>query len=96
LINLLDNACKFSIPASPILLSVKLSQDDIVVEVKDNGIGIPPEDLEKIFDKFYQVQHTKPNNGIGLGLSICKGIIEAHGGSIYANNNPEHGISRPS
>lgn len=87
LINLLDNAAKYSPKGSPILLKVSQGSENILVQVMDQGIGIPVDDLDKIFDKFYRVQHTKGTKGTGLGLSICKGIIEAHKGTIWAENN---------
>jgi two-component system sensor histidine kinase KdpD len=55
--------------------------------VADQGVGIPPEDLVRVFDKFYRVQQPGSVTGTGLGLSICKGIIEAHGGTIKADNH---------
>ena len=86
LINLLDNACKYSSHGSEITITA--SQDETVVKiaVADRGAGIPPEYLTQVFDKFYRVEQPKSVSGTGLGLSICKGIIEAHGGSIYAEN----------
>ena len=57
----------------------------------DRGSGIPPEDLNRIFDKFYRVQRTDSVSGTGLGLSISKGIVEAHGGFISAENRPGGG-----
>ena len=59
--------------------------------VIDQGIGIPPEDLERIFDKFYRVQRPGNVTGTGLGLAISKGIVEAHGGTISAKNQPGGG-----
>ena len=56
------------------------------ISVADRGVGIPNEDLERIFDKFYRVQRPDNVSGTGLGLSISKGIVEAHGGSIRAEN----------
>jgi len=65
--------------------------EKLYLEVADRGVGIPPQDLQRVFDKFYRVQ--QPNNvaGTGLGLSICKGIVEAHGGQIEAANRPGGG-----
>ncbi|HZU87199.1 MAG TPA: sensor histidine kinase KdpD, partial [Anaerolineaceae bacterium] len=91
--NLLDNACKYSPPQSPIAVSVRLNKDNIEVAVCDAGIGIPTVDLERVFDKFYRVQRQETIAGTGLGLSICKGIIEAHGGRIWAANNPDNGVT---
>lgn len=91
LINLLDNAAKYSAPGAPIRVKVSQGTGQIEVQVSDRGIGIPAEDLERVFDKFYRVQHSQGLKGTGLGLSICKGIIEAHKGSIRAEANPEGG-----
>ena len=66
-------------------------QDTVDIDICDHGIGIPPGDLEKVFDKFYRVQRPESVNGTGLGLAICKGIVEAHGGTIQALNRPEGG-----
>jgi two-component system sensor histidine kinase KdpD len=63
----------------------------VEIHVRDRGAGIPPEDLERVFDKFYRVQRPGSVGGTGLGLSICKGILEAHGGSILASNRPGGG-----
>ncbi len=93
LTNLLDNACKYSPPASPILIRVKSNASELEVGVTDSGTGIPEEDLERVFDKFFRVQRQDTIAGTGLGLSICKGIIEAHGGRIWARNNPDKGVT---
>jgi two-component system sensor histidine kinase KdpD len=58
----------------------------IHVQVSNQGPQVPPEDLERIFDKFYRITAADRVTGTGLGLSICKGIIEAHGGHIWAEN----------
>ena len=61
-------------------------------EVEDEGRGVPPEDLERIFDKFYRVQHgDRQSAGTGLGLSICQSIVEAHGGRIWHEPRPGGG-----
>jgi two-component system, OmpR family, sensor histidine kinase KdpD len=91
--NLLDNACKYSPPQTPITISVRSNQNQIEVAVRDCGVGIPTEDLEHVFDKFYRVQRQELIAGTGLGLSICRGIIEAHGGRIWAANNPDRGTT---
>jgi two-component system sensor histidine kinase KdpD len=89
--NLLENAAKFSPPGSPIEIQARMQKKALEISVKDQGSGIPPHDLERIFDKFYRVERSEPVAGTGLGLSICKGIVEAHGGRIWAANNPERG-----
>jgi two-component system sensor histidine kinase KdpD len=91
--NLLDNACKYSPPNGPIFISVRLITDQIEMAVSDRGIGIPIDDLERVFGKFYRVQRQEAVAGTGLGLSICAGIIEAHGGRIWAENNAEKGAT---
>lgn len=83
--NLLDNACKYSPAGSTVTIWARAKQAQILIEVCDQGAGIPEADREKVFDMFYRVQATdKQTAGTGLGLAICRGIIEAHGGSIKA------------
>lgn len=86
LVNLLDNAIKYSQPGAPIEVKAYVAGAEARIEVADRGLGIPPDDLERVFDKFYRVQQPSQVTGTGLGLSICKGIVEAHGGRIWANN----------
>jgi len=93
LTNLLDNACKYSPTGSPIRISAGFSGNAIEISVKDCGIGIPENDLERVFEKFYRVHRQELITGTGLGLSICKGIVEAHGGRIWAQNNPDRGLT---
>jgi two-component system sensor histidine kinase KdpD len=93
LTNLLDNACKYSLPGSPITISASISGEQVALSVQDHGIGIPEKDLERVFDKFYRVQSQGATGGTGLGLSICRGIVEAHGGRIWAMNNPDGGAT---
>lgn len=89
--NLLHNAVKYSPVQSTILIEVVEEKSGLKVSVLDNGIGIAPPDLEKIFEKFYRLQSPQNVSGTGLGLSICRGIIEAHGGRIWAENRPGGG-----
>ncbi len=89
--NLIDNALKYSSTDTPIGIKATLIKDKVKIEIKDQGVGIPKEDLKRIFEKFYRVQRPQQVSGTGLGLSICKGIIEAHGGKITAENNPVKG-----
>jgi two-component system sensor histidine kinase KdpD len=87
LFNLLDNAAKYAPPGSRIDLQARRDGDLVVMEVIDEGPGIPPADLERIFDKFYRVQaQDRRRAGTGLGLAICRGFIEAQGGRIEARN----------
>ncbi len=86
LANLIDNALKYSPPDTPIDISARQAGAFVEIAVADRGVGIPPEDLARVFDKFYRVQRPGNVSGTGLGLSICKGIVEAHGGFIGAEN----------
>ena len=86
LVNLIDNALKFS-PADALVEFHACSSDGrLEIEVADRGIGIPAEDLERVFDKFYRVQRAAQAGGTGLGLAIARGIVEAHGGHIQAES----------
>ncbi len=85
LINLLDNALKYSPENSPLEICAHLADKEMQIAVLDRGIGIPPEDLSRVFDKFYRVQRPEQVSGTGLGLAISRGIIEAHGGRIWAS-----------
>ncbi|HUB97595.1 MAG TPA: ATP-binding protein, partial [Stellaceae bacterium] len=87
LFNLLDNAAKYAAPDTEIRLEVRSEGNTVRLEVLDEGDGIPPEDLERIFDKFYRVQVAdRRRAGTGLGLAICRGFVAAMGGSIVAGN----------
>jgi two-component system sensor histidine kinase KdpD len=91
LVNLLENAAKYSPPQTTIHVRARQDGQAITLEVADEGIGIPTGERERIFDKFYRVQRgDRQGAGTGLGLSICKGIVEAHGGHIAARS-PVHG-----
>ena len=89
-VNLLDNAIKFSPSNSPIRLTAALTGNFLEVRVTNIGEGIPPNELDRIFDRFYRIQSERSSGspGTGLGLAICKGIVEAHGGSILAQSIP--------
>jgi len=87
LFNLLDNAAKYAPPGSRIDIRARRDGDVVAMDVTDEGPGIPPGDLERIFDKFYRVQaQDRRRAGTGLGLAICRGFIEAQGGHIEARN----------
>ena len=90
LVNLLENAVKYTPAGATIELSARAGPDQIVVEVADQGAGIPAGEEERIFEKFYR---TRPatTGGVGLGLTICKAIVEVHGGRIWADNRPGGG-----
>ncbi len=84
LVNLLSNAIKYSPDGSEIYISAKCDDNVVFIEVRDTGIGIRPEEAERIFEKFYRSDTTRQIPGTGLGLAICKGIVDAHGGNIRA------------
>lgn len=86
LVNVIDNALKYSPVGSRIEIQAYKSNAFVEICVADQGVGIPKEDLARVFDKFYRVQRPGNVSGTGLGLSISKGIIEAHGGFIGAEN----------
>ncbi len=87
-INLLNNAIKFTPRSGEIIIKARELNGQVEVKVSDTGIGIPTEDLDSVFNKFYQVDSTltREAGGTGLGLAICKGIIEAHRGRIWAES----------
>jgi two-component system sensor histidine kinase KdpD len=85
-VNLLENAVKYSPKGSLIEVSASLLENKALLEIMDRGMGIPPTDLNRVFDKFYRVQRPENVTGTGLGLSIGKGIVEAHHGNIYARS----------
>ena len=86
--NVLENADKFSPEGEPVEVSVETVDEDLVtVSVRDRGLGVPPQELEAIFGRFYRgaADGRKPVRGAGLGLAICRSIIQAHGGRIWAS-----------
>ena len=93
LTNLLDNAIKFTPPSGVITISTVDLGAEVQVAVSDTGIGIPAAELERIFDRFYQVDSgsTRQYRGTGLGLTICKHIIEHHHGRIWAESEEGKG-----
>ena len=88
LTNLYSNAAKFSSPETPIVVTAEHSGSDVVVHVRDRGAGIPGDKMPMLFQKFVQI-HTMGAKGTGLGLFICKGIVEAQGGRIWAESAGE-------
>jgi len=89
-VNLLSNASKFTKKGGNVKIRAVESEKYIEVCVKDDGIGIPPDKINKIFDKFYQIDNTsvRPYSGSGLGLAITKSIMEGHGGTIRVESTP--------
>ena len=91
LINLLENVAKYTPKGSHVTLSAKQEAGTVVVELADDGPGIPPEYEDKIFEKFYRLPREREGGGAGLGLAICRGIVTAHGGRIWAENRRSGG-----
>ncbi|MEI6559376.1 MAG: sensor histidine kinase KdpD, partial [Rhodospirillaceae bacterium] len=93
MINVLDNACKYSPAGSRITIRVRVEGRRVLVSVIDQGPGIPGDERERVFDMFYRVKTTgQQTMGTGLGLAICRGIVEAHGGTVTASTNEQgHG-----
>jgi two-component system sensor histidine kinase KdpD len=90
LFNLFDNAAKYALPGSRIELRARRDGEAAIVEIVDEGPGIPPADLERVFDKFYRVHaEDRRRAGTGLGLAICRGFVEAQGGRIEARNRTD-------
>ncbi len=90
-VNLLENALKYTPEGSPITISADLRGKELIVQVADKGPGLQDGDPARLFDKFYQGPQKEKKGGAGLGLSICKGIVEIHGGTIEALDNPGGG-----
>jgi two-component system sensor histidine kinase KdpD len=93
LVNLLDNAIKYSPPERPIEIHARTLGENLVLEVADRGPGIPESTLPSVFDRRYWARHTRmADGGMGLGLAICKGFVEAHGGEIKVKNRLGGGL----
>ena len=92
LINLLENAVKYSPAGTPIELSASATRDHVIIAVADRGYGIPAGQEQTIFDKFHRVDHSASTPGVGLGLTICRGIVLAHDGRIWAERRPGGGM----
>ena len=93
MVNLLDNALKYSPVESSLEIRARIDENWLTIEVLDRGPGIPDHDLKRVFDKFYRIPVPEgKGGGTGLGLSICRGIVEAHGGIIWAENRSGGGL----
>ena len=92
LLNLIDNAVKYAPVDQPVELAAWREDGGVAVEVADRGPGLPPGDEERVFEKFYRGSQSD-RGGVGLGLPICRGIVEAHGGRIWAENRAGGGVA---
>ena len=91
LANLIDNAVEYTPKEAAIEIRGRGTDEGTVVEVADRGPGLPPGTEQRVFQKFFRAAPAEARRGIGLGLAICKGIVEAHGGTISAHNRPDGG-----
>jgi two-component system phosphate regulon sensor histidine kinase PhoR len=93
MVNLLDNALKYTPDNGAITISANEEDDMVAIMVSDTGIGIPPKDLPRIFERFYRVDtaRSREQGGTGLGLAIVKHIIQQHGGSVAVESTPGKG-----
>jgi two-component system sensor histidine kinase KdpD len=91
LVNLIENAVRHTPAATPISISCSSTGSAVIVAVADRGPGFPAGSEDQIFDKFYRAQQNGSIRGVGLGLTICRGIITAHAGRIWAEQNPAGG-----
>ena len=88
--NLLGNALKFTASAGQVVVRARENKSSVQISVEDSGSGIPAEDLPHIFDRYWRADRVS-RSGAGLGLAICKGIVDAHGGRIWVESTPGHG-----
>jgi len=91
LTNLVHNGIKFTPPDGEITVSVVAHDDEIVISVRDTGVGIPSDDLPRIFERFYKADRARSGGGTGLGLAIAKHIVRAHNGRIWAESREGRG-----
>jgi two-component system sensor histidine kinase KdpD len=93
LINLIDNALKYTPAESPIEVTAEDGGGAVLIEVADRGPGLPPGEERRIFEKFHRTEAGPTVRGAGLGLAICRGIVHAHGGRIWAENRSGGGVT---
>ncbi len=89
--NLLDNAIKYSRPGGRVMISVRSAANQAVISFRDTGIGIPAEEIPQIWDRLYRGDKSRSQPGLGLGLSLVKAIVGAHGGEVEVHSKPGAG-----
>ena len=91
LLNLIENACKYSEPPAPVELALQQSASELTIEVRDQGIGVPQEDQERIFERFQRGSNAPSGEGSGLGLSVVRLLVEGMGGRVSLRSQPGSG-----
>jgi signal transduction histidine kinase len=91
--NQLDNAARYSLPGEPVELRGRTRNGHVVIEVADHGPGIPADEQQRVFERFYRADHARAaeRGGAGLGLAIAHWIVDLHGGDIRAEDRQPHG-----
>src|SRR5262249_18559316 len=92
LVNLLENATKYTPQGSPLEVHARRAGDFVDIEIADRGPGVPSADTERIFEKFYRAREAE-GGGVGLGLTICRGIVELHGGRMWVDGREGGGAT---
>ncbi len=91
LANLLDNAVKYTDPGGRVAIEVEASEGAVLVRVRDSGMGIPADEMDRIWTRLYRGDKSRSRRGLGLGLSVVKAVVEAHGGRVSAESSPGQG-----
>jgi len=89
--NLIDNAVKYTLPGGRVDVDVRRDGDAAVLQVRDTGPGIPADEVPRIFDRLFRGDTSRTERGLGLGLSLVKAIVEAHGGTVEVSSEPGKG-----
>ena len=94
-INILENAHRYADAPGVLLVDRSFSLGRVVIRIEDSGPGVPPEVLDRLFDRLYRVDaaRSRSHGGSGIGLAICKAVVEAHGGEIRAENSAAGGLA---
>jgi signal transduction histidine kinase len=94
LVNLLDNSCKYTLAGETVTVRAKIQEKYIKIEVHNSGTGLSESEIERIFQPYYRSEKDRQRySGLGLGLSLCKTIVELHGGKIWASSSPGEGVT---